>query len=54
MGSRIGEERGPACHLDGVHGGVLRVRGRAPRLTWRVGRDGALVVRGREVVKRAA
>ncbi|MGM0575802.1 MAG: HNH endonuclease [Myxococcota bacterium] len=43
-----------ACHLDGVHGGVLRIRGRAPRLTRKVGREPVLVVRGREVVRRAA
>jgi len=38
------------CHLDGEHGGRLRVRGSADDATWTLGPVGApvLVVRGRE------
>ncbi|MBX3245904.1 MAG: hypothetical protein KF901_01840 [Myxococcales bacterium] len=37
------------CHLDGVHGGRLRVQGRAPELRWEIGREPILVVEGREL-----
>jgi len=38
------------CHLDGEHGGRLRVRGRADDATWTLGptRAPVMVVRGRE------
>ncbi len=39
------------CHLEGVHGGRMRVRGRAPGLDWEIGRRGLVAVRGRERVK---
>ena len=36
-------------HLFGVHEGTIRVTGEAPYgLTWVIGRDPAMVVRGRE------
>jgi len=40
------------CHLDGEHGGRLRVRGKAGDATWSLGPSTAplLVVRGRERV----
>ncbi|MBX3249806.1 MAG: hypothetical protein KF901_21695 [Myxococcales bacterium] len=37
------------CHLEGLHGGRLRVHGRAPDLTWEIGREPVLVVEGREL-----
>ena len=40
------------CHLDGEHGGRLRVRGTASRAVWVFGRTPVLEVAGRE--KRAA
>ncbi len=36
------------CHLDGEHGGRLRIRGHAPDLTWIIGRTPIMEVRGRE------
>ncbi len=40
----------PFCHLDGEHGGRLRVRGKAPdELTWWIGRVPILRIRGREL-----
>ncbi len=37
------------CHIEGEHGGRLRVRGEAPDLlTWLIGRNPILEVRGRE------
>jgi hypothetical protein len=42
----------PPCdddHIDGIHTGRIRVTGRAPdELTWYIGREPILVVRGRE------
>ncbi len=38
----------PFCHLDGEHGGRLKVRGKAPDLTWLIGRTPIIEVRGRE------
>ena len=36
-------------HIDGIHTGRIRVTGRAPdELTWYIGREPILVVRGRE------
>ncbi|MBX3250281.1 MAG: hypothetical protein KF901_24095, partial [Myxococcales bacterium] len=37
------------CHLEGVHGGRIRVEGHAPELRWEIGRDPILVVEGREL-----
>ncbi len=36
------------CHLDGEHGGRLRIRGEAPDLTWIIGRTPIMEVHGRE------
>ncbi len=36
------------CHLDGVHGGRLKVTGEAPGLLWLIGRTPIMEVRGRE------
>ncbi len=36
------------CHLDGEHGGRLRITGQAPDLTWCIGRTPIMEVRGRE------
>ncbi|MGE0792309.1 MAG: HNH endonuclease [Sandaracinaceae bacterium] len=38
------------CHLEGEHGGRLKVRGTADRLHWWIGRDALLEVSGRELV----
>ncbi|MCB9596622.1 MAG: hypothetical protein H6719_28115 [Sandaracinaceae bacterium] len=40
------------CHLDGEHGGRLRVRGTASRPVWSIGRTPVMRVEGREVVLR--
>ncbi len=36
------------CHLDGEHGGRLKVSGEAPELVWLIGRTPIMEVRGRE------
>ncbi len=41
------------CHLDGVHAGRLTVEPPASRMLWSIGRDGGLVVLGREVIRAA-
>ena len=41
------------CHLDGVHAGRLKVEPPASRMLWSIGRDGGLVVLGREVIRAA-
>ncbi|MBX3275620.1 MAG: hypothetical protein KF729_35500 [Sandaracinaceae bacterium] len=40
------------CHLEGEHGGRLRVRGTASHLEWWIGRTPALKIHGREVTRR--
>jgi hypothetical protein len=39
---------GNFCHRPGIHEGRLRVTGTAGNLTWTIGRDPIMVVRGRE------
>ncbi|MCK6546365.1 HNH endonuclease [Myxococcota bacterium] len=39
------------CHLEGIHKKRLKAEGKAPRLTWTIGRDPILRVRGREKVE---
>ncbi|MCK6549691.1 HNH endonuclease [Myxococcota bacterium] len=42
------------CHLEGIHKGRLQAEGRAPRLTWTIGREPILRIRGREKVELGA
>ncbi|MCK6544468.1 HNH endonuclease [Myxococcota bacterium] len=39
------------CHLEGIHRRRLKAEGRAPGLTWHIGRDPILEVRGREKIE---
>jgi hypothetical protein len=39
---------GNFCHRPGIHEGRLEVTGTAGNLTWTIGRDPIMVVRGRE------
>jgi len=40
------------CHLEGEHGGRLKVRGTGDALSWWFGRTPVMEVRGRDVVRR--
>ncbi len=39
------------CHLEGVHGGKIAIRGAVPALEWEIGKRAVVVVRGRDRVK---